>query len=279
MPRRPGSRRRHSCSLPTSPPHFIFLISVILSINCANTSTFSARRSRCRCAGVRSEPDTRAGPKKPNSSGQARICACYTRRNLPRMADNSGQVEIPKRALFRAAEVCDLLKVQPYVLRTWESEFPELRIAKTSGGPRVYRRTDVEQVMRIQHLLLVEGLTLGRCAPASGRGGGARGRRHAARTAHGAKRPRPLDPGQTWSARDPGASCVERSWHRASDSRSNRGGFTPACRSRTRREEQDCGAAAACAPEALELTQSDRHPSLNLHLGVQSAYRDVAQPG
>src|SRR5499426_121153 len=76
------------------------------------------------------------------------------------MPENSVQVEIPKRALFRAAEVCDLLKVQPYVLRTWESEFPELGVAKTSGGPRVYRRTDVEQVMRIQHLLLVEGLTL-----------------------------------------------------------------------------------------------------------------------
>jgi DNA-binding transcriptional MerR regulator len=76
------------------------------------------------------------------------------------MAENSGQIEIPKRALFRAAEVCDLLKVQPYVLRTWESEFPELGVAKTSGGPRVYRRADVEQVMRIQHLLLVEGLTL-----------------------------------------------------------------------------------------------------------------------
>jgi len=76
------------------------------------------------------------------------------------MAENSGQIEIPKRALFRAAEVCDLLKVQPYVLRTWESEFPELGVAKTTGGPRVYRRADVEQVMRIQHLLLVEGLTL-----------------------------------------------------------------------------------------------------------------------
>jgi DNA-binding transcriptional MerR regulator len=76
------------------------------------------------------------------------------------MAENSGQIDIPKRALFRAAEVCELLKVQPYVLRTWESEFPELGVAKASGGPRVYRRADVEQVMRIQHLLLVEGLTL-----------------------------------------------------------------------------------------------------------------------
>ena len=67
---------------------------------------------------------------------------------------------IPRRALFRAAEVCDLAKVQPYVLRSWESEFPSLGVAKTAGGPRVYRRADVEQVMRIKHLLLVDGLTL-----------------------------------------------------------------------------------------------------------------------
>src|SRR5882762_12033347 len=69
-------------------------------------------------------------------------------------------IEIPRRALFKAAEVCDLVKVQPYVLRSWEAEFPELGIAKTAGAPRVYRRTDVERVLRIRHLLLVEGLTL-----------------------------------------------------------------------------------------------------------------------
>jgi DNA-binding transcriptional MerR regulator len=75
------------------------------------------------------------------------------------MPDLSAQVEIPKRALFKAAEVCDLAKVQPYVLRSWETEFPALGIAK-GDGPRVYRRADVEQVLRIKHLLLVEGLTL-----------------------------------------------------------------------------------------------------------------------
>lgn len=76
------------------------------------------------------------------------------------MADTSAHVEIPKRALFKASEVCDLMKVQPYVLRTWESEFPDLGVSKAAGGPRVYRREDVEQVARIKHLLLVEGLTL-----------------------------------------------------------------------------------------------------------------------
>jgi DNA-binding transcriptional MerR regulator len=76
------------------------------------------------------------------------------------MTDVSAQVDIPNRALFKAAEVCDLLHVQPYVLRSWEAEFPGLGVTKTSGGPRVYRRADVEQVVRIKHLLLVEGLTL-----------------------------------------------------------------------------------------------------------------------
>jgi DNA-binding transcriptional MerR regulator len=76
------------------------------------------------------------------------------------MTDSSGFVEIPKRALFKAAEVCDLVKLQPYVLRSWEAEFPDLGVAKVAGGPRMYRRADVEQVLRIRNLLLVEGLTL-----------------------------------------------------------------------------------------------------------------------
>jgi DNA-binding transcriptional MerR regulator len=76
------------------------------------------------------------------------------------MPEISVQVEIPNRALFKAAEVCDLAKVQPYVLRSWEAEFPDLGVAKNAGTPRVYRRADVEQVLRIKHLLLVEGLTL-----------------------------------------------------------------------------------------------------------------------
>lgn len=82
---------------------------------------------------------------------------CYT---ALLMAEASPPLDIPNRALFKAAEVCDLVKVQPYVLRTWEAEFPELGVARSEGGPRVYRRADIEQVLRIKHLLLVEGLTL-----------------------------------------------------------------------------------------------------------------------
>jgi DNA-binding transcriptional MerR regulator len=70
------------------------------------------------------------------------------------------QAEIPNRSLFRQPEVCEIAKVQPFVLRTWEAEFPDLGVVKTTGGPRVYRRVDVERVLRLKHLLYVEGLTL-----------------------------------------------------------------------------------------------------------------------
>ncbi len=68
-------------------------------------------------------------------------------------------MEIPNRLVFRAAEVCELAAVPSYVLRGWEAEFPDLGVSK-SGGPRVYRRADVEFVLRLKHLILNEGLTL-----------------------------------------------------------------------------------------------------------------------
>ena len=70
------------------------------------------------------------------------------------------QVEIPNRSLFRQPEVCEIASIQPYMLRSWEAEFPDLGVSKTQGGPRVYRRADVERVLRLKHLLFVEGLTL-----------------------------------------------------------------------------------------------------------------------
>jgi len=70
------------------------------------------------------------------------------------------QLEIPNRTLFRQPEVCEIASIQPYVLRSWEAEFPDLGVAKIAGGPRIYRRADVERVLRIKQLLYGEGLTL-----------------------------------------------------------------------------------------------------------------------
>ena len=69
-------------------------------------------------------------------------------------------IEIPDRPLFKAAEVCSIARVQPYVLKSWEGEFPALGMS-TASGARVYRRADVELVIEIRRLLFVEGLTLG----------------------------------------------------------------------------------------------------------------------
>jgi DNA-binding transcriptional MerR regulator len=69
-------------------------------------------------------------------------------------------IEIPNRPLFRPPEVCEIARIQAYVLRSWEAEFPDLGVAKAAGGPRVYRRADVERVLKLKHLLFVEGLTL-----------------------------------------------------------------------------------------------------------------------
>ena len=68
--------------------------------------------------------------------------------------------EIPDREWFKASEVCEIASVQPYVLRSWELEFPTLGVARAAGGARTYRRSDVERVLRIKQLVFVEGLTL-----------------------------------------------------------------------------------------------------------------------
>jgi len=69
-------------------------------------------------------------------------------------------VEIPNRALFKPSEVCEIASLQPYVLRSWESEFPDLGIAKGGASTRVYRRADVQRVLRIKQLVFSDGLTL-----------------------------------------------------------------------------------------------------------------------
>jgi DNA-binding transcriptional MerR regulator len=64
-----------------------------------------------------------------------------------------------KRELFKSIDVCEMAQLQPYVLRSWEAEFPGLGQPAAAGG-RVYRRTDVEMVLRIKQLVFTEGLTL-----------------------------------------------------------------------------------------------------------------------
>lgn len=67
---------------------------------------------------------------------------------------------IPDKLYFRIGEVARLLDLPPYVLRFWESEFPQLKPGKGGTGQRLYRRRDVEAVAEIRHLLYDEGYTI-----------------------------------------------------------------------------------------------------------------------
>jgi DNA-binding transcriptional MerR regulator len=83
--------------------------------------------------------------------------------------------QIPNKLFFKIGEVCEITDTQPYVLRYWESEFPALAPAKNSSGQRIYRRKDIETVLRIKQLLYEEGFTIAGAkkrleAEASGKG-------------------------------------------------------------------------------------------------------------
>ena len=70
------------------------------------------------------------------------------------------EILIPDKLYFRIGEVATLCHLPAYVLRFWESEFPQLRPVKSSTGQRMYRKRDVESVMRIKQLLYEQGFTI-----------------------------------------------------------------------------------------------------------------------
>ncbi len=77
-----------------------------------------------------------------------------------RKPHKTADVVIPDRLYFRIGEVAKLCKLPAYVLRFWETEFPQLKPVKSSTGQRMYRRKDVESVLRIKTLLYEEGFTI-----------------------------------------------------------------------------------------------------------------------
>lgn len=74
--------------------------------------------------------------------------------------NRNDEVFIPDKLYFRIGEVATLCRLPAYVLRFWESEFPQLKPVKSSTGQRMYRRRDVESVLRIKQLLYDQGFTI-----------------------------------------------------------------------------------------------------------------------
>jgi len=69
-------------------------------------------------------------------------------------------VAIPDKLYFRIGDVARLCQVAPYVLRFWETEFPQLKPNKGGTGQRLYRKKDVEIALRIKSLLYDQGYTI-----------------------------------------------------------------------------------------------------------------------
>src|SRR5881392_1153397 len=75
-------------------------------------------------------------------------------------SSKASEVLIPEKLYFRIGEVSELCHLPAYVLRFWETEFPQLKPVKSSTGQRMYRRKDVDAVLRIKKLLYEEGFTI-----------------------------------------------------------------------------------------------------------------------
>ena len=70
------------------------------------------------------------------------------------------QTQIPDKLFFKIGEVCKIVDIEPFVLRFWETEFPNLAPEKSKSGQRVYKRKDIEMVLRIKELLYERGYTI-----------------------------------------------------------------------------------------------------------------------
>lgn len=76
-------------------------------------------------------------------------------------ADNTPDpATIPDKLYFRIGEVSSLVGVEPYVLRFWETEFTALAPKKSGTGHRLYRRKEVELLLKIKHLLYEKKYTI-----------------------------------------------------------------------------------------------------------------------
>ena len=69
-------------------------------------------------------------------------------------------LQIPNKIYFKIGEVAQFMGVEPYVLRYWETEFPEIAPVQSKSKQRLYKREDVEKIAQIRDLLHKQGFTI-----------------------------------------------------------------------------------------------------------------------
>ena len=70
------------------------------------------------------------------------------------------RIEIPDKLYFKIGEVSELAGVQPSVLRFWETEFKQINPKRTPSGQRLYRRNDIDTILKIKELLYDKKFTI-----------------------------------------------------------------------------------------------------------------------
>lgn len=105
---------------------------------------------------------------------------------------------IPDRLYFKIGDVARICNVETYVLRFWETQFPQLKPNKSGTGQRLYRRRDVETALEIKRLVHGEGYTLIGARQALGQ----------ARRAESSQSHTPLNPGDPNQRLDAAASVI-----------------------------------------------------------------------
>ena len=76
------------------------------------------------------------------------------------LAAKKAEPVIPDKLYFKIGEVAELVGVKPYVLRYWETEFPQIAPGKSKTNQRLYKRKEVERIMSIRRLLYQEKFTI-----------------------------------------------------------------------------------------------------------------------
>ncbi len=98
----------------------------------------------------------------------------------------------PKKLYYKIGEVCNILGVEPHVLRYWETEFASLSPPKSKSGQRTYRPKDIDLLLRIRKLLYEDGFTIAGARKQLGTGipsDASSTDRHAARKTRGMAQP------------------------------------------------------------------------------------------
>src|SRR6266576_1593185 len=94
------------------------------------------------------------------SNGASLLTSRMSPKKKSSKSSKTSEILIPEKLYFRIGEVARLCRLPAYVLRFWETEFPQLKPVKSSTGQRMYRRRDVESVLRIKKLLYEDGFTI-----------------------------------------------------------------------------------------------------------------------